>query len=395
VFDFGEVFGPMNIKLTLAVLLICTMPGLSEGVIFEEIIAKVNDDIITRTEFEGALKTAHEQLSLEGLGGGDRSTRREDVERDTLRNLIDERLLIQRGNTLGLSVEAQVLRQRDGIMRQYGLNTVEEFENFATERMNLPVEDLMDQLRDKVLSQGVIGQEVGSKLVIPQADIEKYYEEHKDEFVRSEGIRLREILITADGKTVQELPKAEIRAKEVLGRVKKGEVFAEIARRFSDNTASAPNGGDIGIFRRGQLKAEIENEVFSQDQGYITDLIEVPGGYLILKVEELELKEVEAEIRGRLAEPLWDPALRTYLSDLRSDAYIEIRPGYVDAGAVAGMDTSWNDPAELSPVTTTKENVLQRKKKRRFLGIPLPGLPGRTRPSPATSGESDDSTDGP
>jgi hypothetical protein len=52
VFDFGEVLGPMNIKLTLAVLLICTMPGLSEVVIFEEIIAKVNDDIITRTEFE-------------------------------------------------------------------------------------------------------------------------------------------------------------------------------------------------------------------------------------------------------------------------------------------------------------------------------------------------------
>jgi peptidyl-prolyl cis-trans isomerase SurA len=286
-------------------------------------------------------------------------------------------------------------------MRQYGLNTVEEFENFATERMNLPVEDLMDQLRDKVLSQAVIGQEVGSKLVIPQADIEKYYEEHKDEFVRSEGIRLREILITADGKTGQELPEAEIRAKEVLGRVKKGEVFAEIARRFSDNTASAPNGGDIGIFRRGQLKAEIENEVFSQDQGYITDLIEVPGGYLILKVEERHkeglagLKEVEAEIRGKLSEPLWDPALRTYLSDLRSDAYIEIRPGYVDAGAVAGMDTSWSDPAKLTPVTTTKENVLQRKKKRRFLGIPLPGLPGRTRPSPATSGESDSSTDGP
>ena len=89
---------------------------------------------------------------------------------------------------------------------------------------------------------------------------------------------------------------------------------------------------------------------------------------------QAELKDVEDEVRNRLTGPKWDPAVRKYLTSLREEAYIEIRPGYVDSAPVAGKDTSWSDPADLAPVTTTKEELLKKKKKRRLLWvIPLPG----------------------
>lgn len=369
-----------NFALLFAIALFA-LPLSAEIVIVEEIIAKVNGDIIARSEYEQALAESRAAVAAQkDLTPEQQQKAIEEAEKNTLRNLIDERLLIQRGNDLSLSVEAQVLRQRDEIMRRYDLKTVADFENWAAEKFDLPIEDLMDQLRNNILSQTVLGQEVGSKIVIPRADIEKYYEEHKTEFVREEGVYLREILISTQGKTGEDLAAAEKKAKEVLERVKKGEPFAEMARRFSENENSAPNGGDIGVWRRGQLRKEIEDLVFENDAGFITDLIEVPTGYLILKVEErfregqAELQEVEQEIHARLAGPKWNPAVREYLSQLRRDAYIEIRPGYIDSGAVPGMDTSWSDPAKLAPVTTTKEEVLKKKKGRRLLWlIPLPG----------------------
>src|SRR5690606_16004793 len=142
----------------------------------------------------------------------------------------------------------------------------------------------------------------------------------------------------------------EKEAREVHARVLRGERFDEMARRFSDSEASKEQGGDIGIFRRGVLQKEIEDEVFGANPGHVTDLMPVPRGWLILKVlsrysEGLaELEEVEDQIRSTLMAPLYQPAIREYLASLREDAYIEIRPGYVDASAIEGKDTSWSDP---------------------------------------------------
>jgi parvulin-like peptidyl-prolyl isomerase len=391
-----------NGLLLATALLLLAAPCLADIVVVEELIAKVNGDVITRSDYEQSLQEAAASLEAQkDLPEGERQRMLKEMQQSSLRNIIDERLLIQRGKDLNLNVEAQVLRQRDEIMRRYEIKSVEEFDRWASEKFNIPVEDLMEQLRSNVLSQMVLGQEVGSKIVVPRADIEKYYQEHKKEFMRSEGVRLREILISTEGKTGDDLAAAEKKAKDVLQRVQRGEPFAEIARRLSENPTSAPNGGDIGVFRKGQLRKEMEDEVFSQSEGYITDLITIPNGYLILKVDQryreglAELEEVEGEIQNRLAAPLWNPAVREYLSELRKDAYIEIRPGYVDEGAVPGMDTSWSDPAKLAPVTTTREELLNKKKKRRLLWlIPLPGGGDKDKDGaapPATEGQPSES----
>lgn len=388
----------MRAYALLLALLILTAPVRSEVVIVEEIIAKVNGDVVTRSEYDRVMQEIRAEIERQNLSEPEKAAAIKQRESGIIRDLIDERLLVQRGKDLSINVEPQVLRQRDEIMRQYKIETIDEFETWVLDRTGQPVEDLMDQMRDNMLAQAVLGQEVHSKIVVPRADVEKYFQEHADEYIRSDGVRLSEILISTQGKTPEELPEVKKEAEELLARVKKGEPFAELARRHSDSQ-SAEAGGDIGIFRRNTLMKEIEDEVFNAERGHITDLIEVANGYLILKVDEryregqAEFEEVENEIRNKLMMPKVQPAIREYLTKLRYDAYIELRPGYVDLAAAPGKDTSWSDPAKLAPVTTTKEEVLNRKKKRRLLWvIPLPGGGDKNQDDMPTPADQESST---
>ena len=373
----------MKIKtfLVIAALLGLASSLLANVVIVEEIIAKINGDIVIRSEYEKNLRDARGEVARrQDLSDEQRQKFLGEAEKNALRDLIDHRLLIQKADEFGVSVKAQVLRQRDRMMKANNLKTIEEFETWVVEQTGMLAEDAMEQIRGHFLTQAVIGQEVGSRIVIPRDEIEAYYEEHKQEFMRTEGVRLAEIVISTEGKTGEELAAAEKKAKDTRKRLLKGEPFAEMARRLSDNKQNSEQGGDIGVWRRGKLRKDIEDLVFDQPRGHITDLIEVPNGYLILKVFEKHreglatLEEVRDEIRNRLSGPKFQPAFREYLSKLRTDAYIEIRPGYMDTAAVPGKDTSWTDPSKLAPVTTTREEVLAKKKKRRLLWvIPLPG----------------------
>lgn len=340
--------------------------------VVEEIIVKVNDDVILRSDYD----RFYEELASEvqrntNLPAEKKAPELERRKKAILSDLIDERLLVQKGEELGINVEGQVLRQRDQMMERYNLETIDEFEAWAQEQTGMLAEDMMARLRENALSQAVLGQEVGSRVIITRDEIEKYYEENQDEFIRSEGVRLSELLIAEEpGKTAEEVEKE---ARDVHDRVTRGEPFAEMARRYSDSEGSKAAGGDIGIWRRGSLQKEIEDRVFDKNTGHITELIKVQRGWLMLKVTErrreglAELTEVEEEIRNKLIGPRYGPAIREYLTELREMAYIEIRPGYVDNSAAPGKDTSWSDPAKLAPITTTREEVLEKGRKKKLL----------------------------
>lgn len=362
--------------LPLLLLLAFAAPAAADVVMLEEIVVKVNNGIILRSEYERTLQqNQREVLDDPALTEADRETQLQAREQDALRDMIDHRLLVQKGEELGIPVEAQVLRQRDEIMRRNDIETTDEFEEWVLERTGEPAEDLMDRMRENFLSQAVLGQEVSRRVIVTPDEIQAYYDEHKDEYVRSEGVRLSQILVTlADGEEA-----GRKKADEVHGRVTKGEPFAEMARRFSDDEATKELGGDIGIYRRGMLREEIEQSVFGQRQGHITDILEVPNGLLILRVDQnfreglAELEEVQEEIRATLSGPRFPPAIREYLTELRGESYIEIRPGYRDSGAVDGMNTAWSDPSRLAPLTTTREEVIRTRRRKRLLWlIPLP-----------------------
>ena len=368
----------MRVSFLLALAALIPAASFADVAVVEEIIVKVNGDVVLRSEFDQIQRELRAEVERDDrLSPEQKAQAIEDRQKNALRDLIDERLLVQKGKEIGINVEPQVLRQREELMKQYNLETVDDFEDWASEKAGMPAEDLMERMRENYLSQTVLGQEVGSRIVITRAEVEDYYNEHKDEFVRSEGVRLAEILISKEGLTDEEIEEAEKEAREVNERVQRGEPFAEMARRFSDSESSKEAGGDIGIWRRGSLQKELEDMVFDQNPGFITDLIPTSRGWLMLKVVDryreglAELEEVEEEIRNKLMGPRYSPAIREYLTELREQAYIEIRPGYVDSAPAPNVDTSWTDPANLTAVTTTREEVLKKKKRKLLWLIPM------------------------
>ncbi len=370
----------MRVSALLALAALIPAASFLGAAVVEEIIVKVNGDVILRSDYDQIQRELRAEVDRNAqLSPEQKQEAITDREQHALRDLIDERLLIQRGREIGINVEPQVLRQREELMKQYNLDSVDEFEDWASEKAGMPAEDLMERMRENFLSQTVLGQEVGARIVITRAEIEQYYGEHKDEFVRNEGVRLAEILISKEGMTDEQIVEAEKEAREVHERVQKGEPFAEMARRFSDSESSKDAGGDIGIWRRGSLQKQLEDMVFDKNPGFITELIPTSRGWLMLKVVDryreglAEMEEVEDEIRNKLSAPRYSPAIREYLTELREQAYIEIRPGYVDSAPAPNQDTSWTDPAKLAPVTTTREEVLKNKKKKLLWLIPLGG----------------------
>ncbi len=371
-------------------LIWAALPAAAASVqVLEEIIAKINGEIVTRSELERSNAEAKAELARQKLTTQQFENAVAEHEKNALRDLIDQSLLVQRAKELNINVDSAVIKRLDDLRRQYNIPTMEDFEKFVSEKGGMPYEDLKDQVRNQLLTERVIQQEVGSHIVVTKEEVAKYYEEHKQDFVRPEQVRLRQILISTEGKDPKEIPALEKKANEILARLRKGERFAEVASKYSDDQESARAGGDIGFWKRGLLDKEIEDIVFNAKRGYITDVLKRRNGFLILQVEArnqaglASLEDVEQEIQERLFMPKMQPALRAYLTKLREAAFIEIRPGYVDTGAAPGRDTTWKDPENFKPAVTTKEEVTKKKKK--FLWV-VPLGNSSTTPAPAGGG---------
>jgi peptidyl-prolyl cis-trans isomerase SurA len=217
-------------------------------------------------------------------------------------------------------------------------------------------------------------------MAVKHEELENYYNQHQADFVRQEQITLQEILIATEGKGDAGLAAADKKAKGLVARARKGERFAEMARDNSDSSTAKDMGEFPKPYQRGDLSKNLEDAVWNQPKGYITDPICVPAGFLILRVEnhqkagQAELSEVENQINQKLLAPRVDAAVRRYLTELRKDAFLEIKAAYIDTGAAMGQDTAWRDPAQLKPDTVKKEEVESYIRHKRLLwAIPVPG----------------------
>ena len=347
----------------------------------EEIIARVNNEIITKSEYDKALTTAEEDAKSDCQAkctAEQLANETEDRRKNALRDLIDQSLLVQRAKDLGTSVEPQVIKKLDQIRIQNKLDSMEDLEKAVTSQ-GINWEDFKNNIRNGLLTQQVIGSEVGSHITISSEDVKKYYEAHKEEFVLPEQVALREIEVTTEGKKPDELPDLKKKADTALKRVQDGEDFAEIAKRLSDGT-TAKQGGYLGQYKRGELSKVLEDKVFAMKRNDLTDVMETKQGYLILQVLEhydegqQSLDKVQNQISEKLYNERLEPAVREYLKTLRQQSYVVIKPGYQD---IAGGGNS-----EIQEVSATPEVAKTKKGHKKF------GLFGKRSPdttAPASS----------
>lgn len=345
----------------------------------EEIVAKCNGDIITRTDLARARQQLITELRENGLAGPALEKALADREKNLLRDKIDQLLLVQKAKDLDINVDSDVTKQMAKIQQDSGIADPDKFHDYIKEQSGMPFEDFKDQMKKGMLTQRVVREEVSDKIPIKHEDVEKYYNEHKSEFVREERLYLREILVSTDGKDEAGIAAADKKSKDLVSRARRGERFAEMARDNSDSP-SAKDMGALPPYKKGDLAKDLEDLVWDQPKGYITDPIKRPNGFLILRVEEhqkagqAELAEVENEVMDRLMRPRMEPAMREFLTKLRQDAFLEIKADYIDTGAANGKDTAWVDPAQLKPETISKTEVATVAHRKRLLWmVPVPG----------------------
>jgi len=328
-----------------------------KGVVVEEIVARVNNEIITREDLEKA-RNSLEGEARDACPNCTPEQLRAEVatkDKDLLRDLIDQSLLTQRAKDDGISVDTEVVKRLDAIRQQYKMPTMEALEAEVT-KSGQDFEDFKAQIRDQLLTQELIRKEVGSKIIVSHEDIVKYYNDHKSEFVRPETVVLREIFVSTEGKPDADIPALRKKAENLRDRVlNNGDDFGALAKRYSDSP-TAQQEGELGAFQRTQLDAKIAEKVFALNRSQMTDVMETKTGFEILQVRERyeageqPLDKVEPEISNKLYEVKMEPGMRAYLKTLREDSYVQIKPGYTDTAAVKA------EPIEEVAATTDKDD---------------------------------------
>jgi peptidyl-prolyl cis-trans isomerase SurA len=352
----------MNLSKCLIFSLVFASLGISaaaqtKSTVVEEIVARVNNEIVTRED----LDHAHGSLESEATDACQKCTPEElkgmiaGKEKDLLRDLIDQSLLTQRAKDKGINVDTEVIKRLDAIRQQYKLPDLDALEKEVT-KSGQDYEDFKNQLRNQLLTQELMRKEVGSKIIVSHEDIVKYYNDHKSEFVRPETVVLREIFVSTEGKPEADLPALKKKADGLRDRVtNNGDDFGELAKRYSDSP-TAQQSGDLGTFQRSQLDSKIAEKVFALKRNQMTDVMETKTGYEILQVRERydageqPLDKVEPEISNKLYEQNMEPAMRSYLKTLREDSFLQIKPGYTDTAAVKA------EPIEEVAATPDKDD---------------------------------------
>jgi peptidyl-prolyl cis-trans isomerase SurA len=346
--------------------------ALSADTIVEEIIARVNNQIITRTEYERSKEELRQEARQQDSVNADKIIAERD--KDVLRDLIDQQLLLEKGKDLGITADTEVIKWLDDMRKQMKLDSMEELEKAATSQ-GISFEDFKLNKRNEIITQQVIGKEVGSKLSISKEEEQQFYDQHKSELERPEQVKLSEILIFTEKKgaaaNAAEDPElvaaAQTKANDVLAQLRKGASFEDIAKKNSDGPTAA-QGGDLSYFKRGDMSPQLETLTFAMKKDDVTDVVRTKQGFVILKVTDHvsagipPMSEIASKIQDAVYMQKLQPALRDYLKKLREDAFIDYKPGYVDSG---------RSENQTKPIETTAKDATAKelKKKKKKLGI--------------------------
>ncbi|HLK53903.1 MAG TPA: peptidylprolyl isomerase [Candidatus Angelobacter sp.] len=353
--------------------------------IVDEIIARVDDQIITRSDMEKAKQTSQEELKQRFPS--DWEEKWNAAQKDTLRDLIDQQLLLQHGKDLGITGETDVVKRLNQLRQQMGLASIDDLEKEA-QKQGVSYEDFKEQIRIGAVTQQVIGQEVGAKIHITNDDIQEWYNKHAKELEGQEEVALSEIMIStqppapstgdkdkpaAPSAPLPEDPakvaEAEAKANQLLDQLHKGAKFDDLAKKNSEGP-TASQGGALGSFKRGELAKDLEEKTFSLKSGETTGVIRTKQGFIILKVTGHRqagippLKDVSEHIREAIYTERLEPAARAFLTKLREEAYIDIKPGFTDTGASPNQG---NKPVMVAANANGTNPAKPAKKKKKLL----------------------------
>lgn len=305
-----------------------TIPGIEKQELEKkELAAVVNGTEITKDEFfqklRAYIQTSKSQLEKAGRGQRDDETEEEFVQRmisliiptplgkNILESMISGILIEQKAQEQNITVATEEIDKKvDEIKEQSRV----EFGQYLSES-GMTIEDLRQQVQSKILMDKIVAKSV----TVTEKDIRDHFERYKDNFAKPEEIKASHILL-----------RTEIEAEVILSQLKAGADFSELARKESTDPATKEKSGDLGFFPRGKMTPNFEQAAFALKAGEISEVIQTPYGYHIIKVEEKKPAqepnfELEREeIKKTLVQQKTWTLESNFLQNLRKEAEIEI-----------------------------------------------------------------------
>ena len=292
--------------------------------VFDKVAAKVNSEIITLSAVKERAQLLRQKYAKSPVGIPE-----EELLKEALNMIIDERLQLQEGKKLGFVVdEGAIDAAVKDISDKNGLAEGQLQE--MLEREGRTFSSYRNHIRDQILVSKISRFEVGNRVKVSDKSVDEYYRKHQKEFWTDGQVRARHILFIAERGSSETNRKVKLeQAKIVLSKIQEGEDFAELAREYSEDV-SASDGGDVGFITRGKMVREFEEAVFSLKPGQTSGIVETAYGYHIIKVEEvllgktLSLKETKDRITLILTAQKQQQGYDEWMEELKKTAFIEI-----------------------------------------------------------------------
>ena len=302
--------------------------------ILEQILVKVNGEVLTKTDLEQRqLRLLRDRTDI-GPTASEEELKRAiaQVTPQILVDVVDEMLLVQRGRELGQTMTDEQFRlSLENLRRDNNITTDEQFQ-VALKQEGMTLENLRKMFERQLLISRVEQQEVMSKINVTEDEARQYYERHPDDFKTQPGMTLREMLIVVpeekDGVNVGKDDDAKAKADALRVRALKGESFEKLAAENSD-AGSKANGGLIGPIRHDELAPDFQKLIDPLRPGQITQVVRSRQGYQFFRLElrtesdRLTFDQARQQIGDRIGNEKRTDELEKYLAKLRDQAIIE------------------------------------------------------------------------
>lgn len=297
---------------------------LSSQEIVEAIVAIVNDDVITLSDYKREYDSLYRMLRTR-LQGEQFDQQWDEARANLLDSMITDLLLLQEAGKMGLNVSEQVKMTIENIKSENNLTSDDQLKQ-ALAQQGMDFETFRRNLETQFLKQNIILGEVGRKIVIDDSVIVAYYKQHEEEFIEPVEFTIKAIYIAEEGKLSDEI---EAKKKEIDSRIEAGDDFGQLSSEYSEGPEK-DSQGDLGSFKKGELEKSLEEPVDALQIGGISPWLNTRGGWWKLKLvdrKERHLKafeDVRKEIEEKLFSEEQQKELEKYLNDLKKRSYIKI-----------------------------------------------------------------------
>ena len=322
--------------------------SLSATDIIEQVLVKVNGEIITKTDLEGRQIAALRQKNPNLRPDSDVALKAAlaEITPAVIVDAVDELLMVQKGKELGFTMTTERFNSIVENIKKENKIESDEALTAALKQENMTLADLRRQLERTMMVQQVQQQEIMGKLQVTDTELKAYYEAHKDEFGTVPSITLREITINvpvnAQGINVAQDDPAKAKAEEVRAKIIAGEPFARLASDYSDSGSKA-NGGLVGPLQRTDLSEDLQRAVEGLKTGGVTPVLRTSRGYQIIKVEALQetttrsFEDARGDIADKIAGTKREGEFKKYITKLRAEAIIDWKNDEVKKAYEAGL----------------------------------------------------------